>query len=62
MGIYELLVMDEELRTALVTQRSVGELRRLAVSQGMRTLREDGLRQVRFGVTSPQEVLRVCHL
>jgi general secretion pathway protein E len=58
-GIYELLVMDDALRAALSAQRSVGELRRLARERGMQSLREDGLRQVRLGVTSPAEVLRV---
>ncbi len=53
-GIDEPLVLDDELPDAL--QRGAGEFRRLA---GMRTLRDDGLRQVRAGVTTLEEILRV---
>ena len=56
-GLYELLALSDDLRGAL--QRGVGELRRLAMDHGMRTLRDDGLRQVRAGVTTLEEVLRV---
>jgi general secretion pathway protein E len=58
-GIYELLVMTDEIRAELARRRGAGELRALAVGAGMRTLRDDGLRLVREGVTTPEEVLRV---
>jgi general secretion pathway protein E len=58
-GVYELLVLDDEMRAELLLHRGGNELRRLAVRAGMRTLREDGLRLVRAGVTTPEEVLRV---
>ncbi len=58
-GIYELLVMTEEIRVELLRERGAGELRRIAQAGGMRTLREDGLRLVQAGVTTPEEVLRV---
>jgi general secretion pathway protein E len=58
-GIYELLVMNDELRACMLQHRDAGELRRAAVANGMRTLRQDGLRLVREGVTTPEEVLRV---
>jgi general secretion pathway protein E len=59
-GIYELLVMDDELRTEVQRRRGSGELRQMAVAKGMRTLQEDGLRLVRDGVTTLEEVLRVA--
>ncbi|HEX2780488.1 MAG TPA: GspE/PulE family protein [Gemmatimonadaceae bacterium] len=59
-GIYELLVLDDELRAEVMRRRGAGELRRLAISHGMRPLLEDGLRQVRAGVTTLEEVLRVA--
>jgi len=59
LGIYELLVLDEALRAEVGGQRTVAELRRMGIDRGMRTLREDGLRQVRAGVTTVEEVLRV---
>lgn len=58
-GIYELLVVDEELREEIMRRRGAGELRRLGRKKGMRTLREDGLRLVRAGLTTPEEVIRV---
>jgi type II secretory ATPase GspE/PulE/Tfp pilus assembly ATPase PilB-like protein len=58
-GIYELLVLDEELRAEVMRHRGAGELRRLAIARGMRTLGDDGARLVRAGVTTPAEVLRV---
>jgi general secretion pathway protein E len=59
-GIYELLVVDEDIRTAVHTDVSAGSITKLAVSKGMRTLKEDGVRLVRLGVTTVQEVLRVA--
>jgi len=58
-GIYELLVMTDELRDALPEQRGAAELRALAIQAGMRTLRDDGLRLVQAGVTTLEEVTRV---
>jgi general secretion pathway protein E len=58
-GIYELLTLDDGLREALVGQRRGGDLRNLAIAHGMRTLREDGMRLIRAGVTTAEEVLRV---
>ena len=59
-GIYELLMMDEEMRAAVHKDASAGHLTRLAVSAGMRTLREDGIRLIRAGVTTAHEVMRVA--
>jgi general secretion pathway protein E len=56
-GIYELLVMDDDTRAAL--QAGAGRVRQLAMERGMRTLRDDGLRLVREGVTTLDDVLRV---
>lgn len=58
-GIFELLEMDEGLRAAVHRGASAQTVRRLAREAGMRTLREDGYRKVRRGVTTLEEVLRV---
>lgn len=58
-GIYELLVMTDEIHAELPRHRGSGELRQLAIKMGMRTLAEDGLRLVRSGLTTVDEVLRV---
>jgi general secretion pathway protein E len=59
-GIYELLVMDEEIRSVLHTDASAGRLTRLGIDKGMRLLRDDGLRLVRAGITTVEEVMRVA--
>ena len=59
-GIYELLVMDGELREELQQRRGSEELRQMAMKKGMRTLFDDGIRLVRAGVTTIEEVLRVA--
>ena len=59
-GLYELLVMDNELRLEVQRRRGSEELRQMAVAKGMRTLLDDGLRAVRDGVTTLDEVLRVA--
>ena len=59
-GIYELLVMDNELRLETQHRRGSEELRAIAIKHGMRTLQEDGLRLVREGVTTLDEVMRVA--
>jgi type II secretory ATPase GspE/PulE/Tfp pilus assembly ATPase PilB-like protein len=61
-GIYELLVMDEELRSAMHEDASAGRLARIAVDKGMRFLREDGVRLIRDGETTAEEVLRVANV
>ena len=58
-GIYELVTMDEAIRAELRTDQMANDLRGLAIKGGMRTLREDGLRLVQAGTTTPEEVLRV---
>jgi type II secretory ATPase GspE/PulE/Tfp pilus assembly ATPase PilB-like protein len=58
-GIFELLVVDDELRDAVTRRAGAGQLRRLALERGMRPLRADGWRQVVSGVTTVEEVRRV---
>jgi general secretion pathway protein E len=58
-GVYELLVMDDDLRAELLHQRGANELRQIGIAKGMRTLQRDGLRLVAEGVTTLEEVLRV---
>jgi type II secretory ATPase GspE/PulE/Tfp pilus assembly ATPase PilB-like protein len=57
-GLYELLILEDSIRAAVVRQGSAGEIRRLAQTRGTRTIRQDGLRLIRSGVTTVDEVLR----
>jgi general secretion pathway protein E len=59
-GIFELLPMTEELRSAMSREPNPTSLRVLARDQGMVTLREDGWKKVLAGITTVEEVLRVA--
>ncbi len=58
-GIYEILILDEEIQHAVIERRSGADLRRISIAKGMRSLGEDGIRLVQAGLTTPEEVLRV---
>ena len=59
LGIYELLVTNDEIRGLASERRGTNEIRRAAIASGMRTLRQDGWIKVSQGLTSIEEVLRV---
>ncbi len=59
-GIYELMVMNRELRNLAFDRAPTMEIRRAAIANGMHTLAMDGARKVMEGVTTPEEVLRVA--
>jgi type IV pilus assembly protein PilB len=56
-AIHELLVVDEELEMAIVKDKSAGEIKEIAVANGMKTLREDGINKALQGITTLEEVL-----
>ncbi len=58
-AITELLVMNEELRSLLMSRADASTLEHAARRAGLRTLHEEGLRQAVAGITSLEEVLRV---
>jgi general secretion pathway protein E len=58
-GIYELLVVDNELRRLIHDRASEQALREYAISGGMSSLRDDGMRLAALGITSLEEVARV---
>jgi len=57
-GLYEVMEVTEELRELILVGASALELRRKAVDEGMITLRHSGLRKVKEGVTTIEEVVR----
>ena len=57
-GLYEVMEIAEELRELILVGASGLELRRKAVDEGMITLRQSGLRKVKDGVTTIEEVVR----
>jgi type IV pilus assembly protein PilB len=58
-GVHELLVIGDELRDAIVSDATISDLRRIGAEQGMVTLRVDGFRKVREGITTVEEVLHI---
>jgi type IV pilus assembly protein PilB len=57
-GLYEVMEITEELRELVLVGASALELRRKAIEEGMITLRQSGLRKVKDGLTSLEEVAR----
>ncbi len=58
MGIFEIFVIDDEARKLIYDRVPTTVLRSRACEMGMRTLREDGIRKVLAGLTTPEEVIR----
>jgi type IV pilus assembly protein PilB len=60
-GVYELLRVTPEIKRLIVGWATQEEIRRMAISQGMRTLLTEGLSLVASGVTTISEVVRVIY-
>jgi type II secretory ATPase GspE/PulE/Tfp pilus assembly ATPase PilB-like protein len=58
-GIYELMIINDEIRKLTIGRADSNVLRKKAIESGMRSLREDGWLKVRKGMTTLAEVLRV---
>ncbi|MEN8263491.1 MAG: type II secretion system ATPase GspE [Nitrospirota bacterium] len=59
-GIFELMIVDGEIRQLILERVSAGIIREKSVKKGMEILRESGLQKVRMGVTTIEEVMRVA--
>jgi type IV pilus assembly protein PilB len=59
LGVHELLIVNDELRDAIAAGSAIGELRKIAGRGGMITLRHDGFRKVREGITTIEEILHI---
>jgi type II secretion system protein E len=62
LAIYELLVIDDDIRELIITKASVREIKALTVKKGMRNLRQDGLMKAKQGITTVDEVFRVTQV
>ena len=58
-GLYELLVMSDTIRHHIASGADANVIRDQAISEGMRTLRQDALEKLGAGLTTPEEVVRV---
>lgn len=61
MGIYEILEMNDFIREAVMRHADAGEIKKIAVKNGMTTLLEDGFKKALDGLTTIEELLRVIH-
>ncbi len=59
-GVYQLLTMSEELEHLAAAKASREEIERAAIASGMKTLWDDGMSKVASGLTSVEELARVC--
>jgi type IV pilus assembly protein PilB len=58
-GLYEVMAVSEEIRALVLEHGSVDDIAKVAESQGMQRLRDDGLEKVRAGLTSIAEIERM---
>jgi len=59
-SIYELLVLDEEIKSLIISKASSNIIKDAAVKKGMKTLKDNGLEKALQGITTIEEVLRVA--
>ena len=57
-GIYEVMAMSSALRKAIMQESATDELREIGLSEGMLTLRMDGMKKVERGITTLEEVIK----
>jgi type IV pilus assembly protein PilB len=57
-GVYEVMEMTPQVRDLVLERASAGEIKKLAIEQGMLTLRRDGIQKLRRGLTSVEEILK----
>jgi type II secretory ATPase GspE/PulE/Tfp pilus assembly ATPase PilB-like protein len=58
-AIYEILVIDDEIRDMIMKKSSAGEIAKMAQKKGYRSLLEAGVDKIKQGITTPEEVIRV---
>jgi len=57
-GIYEVMAMTPKIRDLTLDRASAAEIKRTAITEGMLTLRRDGLEKLKRGLTTPAEILK----
>ncbi len=58
-GIYEILIMNDPIKNTILKSSDSNIIKKIAIEQGLHSLRQDGARKVEDGVTTIEEVLRV---
>ena len=57
-GVFELMLFSDDLRRTILSGATFGDVKTLAIQEGMVTLQEDGMLKVAEGITTPEEVSR----
>ncbi len=58
LGVYELLIIDEDIRRLILMRSSNKEIKSMAIKKGMISMRMDGLKKAEQGITTIEEVLK----
>ena len=58
-GIFEVMLIDDRLRLAIIDKKDAEEIKNIAIEQGMSTMVDDGLEKIKMGMTTIDELLRV---
>jgi len=61
-GIFELLMINEEMKKMISVKATADQIRGLAQKAGMRSLKDGGLEKVMMGITTVEEILRVTKM
>jgi len=61
-GMFELLVVNEEIRKLIISKASSDAIKQKAIASGMTTLKDDGIKKVKAGLTTLEEVIRLTHI
>ena len=57
-GVHEIMTISDEIRRRLLRGDSASDIKQQALSDGMISMRQDGMKKVKLGITTPQEVMR----
>jgi type IV pilus assembly protein PilB len=57
-GVYEVMTMSPRLRELVLERASANEIKKIAIGEGMLTLRRDGLEKLKRGITTVEEILK----
>lgn len=62
MGIYEIMKMSERINKTILTSSDAHLIKKVAIEEGMRTLRQDGVDKIVQGISTTEEILRVTQV
>ncbi|MBI4130460.1 type II/IV secretion system protein [Candidatus Roizmanbacteria bacterium] len=58
-GIFEVMLMQDAIRTVIINRQDAGAIREVAIKNGMTTMLDDGIDKVKQGITTLEEIIRV---